>query len=383
MTTTSAATGGTELSGLDGANPLGYLAAVGALVTARSVGEAGARLRWTRGTTWVPLIESVSTTDAAAFSDVIARGLAGRSVSEDGVERREKAQVAWERASKAVRDKLDEIKGRRLKGAERKAAIESLVRPLEQERDPLRQEWLKALAEVVPRPELALGKQLNCTSDEYREHARSFAASANHASREVLDLLAAFGTDACLRSRSEVIEATPFCFITGSGHQYFLDTVGQLVSRVSPELVRRTLFEAWRYSDEGLSMRWDPKEDRRYALMDRDPTVSGNKPTTVWMANLLGYRALALFPSAPSRDGLEVTGWSGLGEELAFTWPIWQGSLSLDGVRSVLQLKELSESRPDRSALRSRGIVGVFRARRIKVGTGANFKLNFSPARAV
>jgi len=37
----------------------------------------------------------------------------------------------------------------------------------------------------------------------------------------------------------------------------------------------------------------------------------------------------------------------------------------------------------DRAILRARGVAAVFRARRIKVGAGANYKLNFSPARAV
>ena len=69
-------------------------------------------------------------------------------------------------------------------------------------------------------------------------------------------------------------------------------------------------------------MRWDPAEDRRYALLDRDPTATGNKPRTVWIANLLAYHALAWFPSAPTARGLLTTGWDRSGE--AFTWPLWQ-----------------------------------------------------------
>src|SRR5262249_581174 len=148
---------------------------------------------------------------------------------------------------------------------------------------------------------------------EYREHATSLVEDSVVADRGPLDLLAAFASDAYVDKSGRVV-ATPFCFITGSGHQFFLDTVRQLMSKVAAERVKSVLFEPWTYSDEKLSLRWDPVEDRRYALMDRDPTASDNKSRTVWMANLLAYRALALFPSAPGSRRLETVGWSGRGE---------------------------------------------------------------------
>lgn len=371
-----------ELSGLDGSNPLGFLAALGVLVTAHAAGERATRLGWYRRSTWVPFLEGVSTSEPQALGEILAGALAGRQVSEAVQDVSASAQQAWEKANKTVNNALGAVKRRKLKGSERKAALESEVRPLEQERARLRQIWLKTLGDAAPRPELALGKQLNCTSDEFREHATAFLASGSGSERETIDLLAAFGSDGCLRIRSNAIESTPFCFITGSGHQYFLETVTKLMDQVSPERVRRTLFDPWDYSDARLSMRWDPREDRRYALMDRDPTASGNAPRTVWMANLLGYRALVLFPAAPSRRGLAVTGWTG-GDEPALTWPIWGAPLPPDGVRSVLQLEDMIKPRPDGAALRSRGILAVYRARRIEVGTGANIKVNFSPARPV
>jgi hypothetical protein len=74
-----------------------------------------------------------------------------------------------------------------------------------------------ALKKAVPRPELAIGKKIDCTCEEYREHARHFLEDAGHADRETLDLLVAFGSDAC-RSRSKTkpdeIEPTPFRFTT-------------------------------------------------------------------------------------------------------------------------------------------------------------------------
>lgn len=155
------------------------------------------------------------------------------------------------------------------------------------------------------------------------------------------------------------------------------------MGRVTPEEIAATLFEPWKYVDEGLSMRWDPVEDRRYALLDRDPTASDNKPRTVWMANLLAYRALAMLPSAPGGKRLSTTGWDRQNGENVFTWPLWTHPLSPDTVRSLMLLPELYEERPDRVVLGARQIGAVFRARRIRVGEGANFKINFSQAREV
>lgn len=372
------------LPGLDGANPLGFLAALGTLVTVCGAGEMSARLRWQIGQTWTPVIDGVSTTQSASFSDIVARGLRGRDVPPDADAKREEAQRAFEAAGKVVKQKLDEIKKHGLSRDERKRAHEVEVRPLEEERDRRRETWLKALADAVPRPELALGKRIDCKDREYRQHADSFRkdAGAGTVECEALDLLAAFGCDACLQKKSDAIEPTPFQFITGSGHQFFLETVRELIEKVSAARVEKTLFEPWTYSDERLSMRWDPIEDKRYALLESDPGPEGAR--TVWMANLLGYRSLVLFPSAPRNRVLGVTAWADRNDEKLFTWPMWEFPASPDVIRSLLQLRELIADEPDGSVLRARGIATVFRARRIKFPpTGSNYKLNFSPARAI
>jgi hypothetical protein len=372
-----------ELRGLDGANPLGFLAALGTLVTLHGLGEAGARLSWRRGRTWEPVIEGVSVNDPAAFSELVARGLRGKDVSADADARRNEAQKAFEAAGTAVKKQRDDIKKRRLPREERARAIEAHVLPLEAERERKREAWLRALADAVPRQELSLGKRIDCTSAEYRQRAHAFLAGAAQAGREALDLLAAFGSDARVQEKSDAIEPTPFQFVTGSGHQFFLETVRHLIENVAPERVRSTLFDAWTYPDQGLSLRWDPVEDRRYALMDRDPTASDNKSQTMWMANLLAYRSLVLFPAAAGTRTLRVTGWVSSKDETAFAWPMWEFSASADMIRSLLQLREIAADDRDGPILRARGIAAVFRARRIKVGAGANYKLNFSPARQI
>lgn len=372
-----------ELLALDGANPLGFLAALGTLTTLHKAGQTNARLGWRRAVRWTPVLEGISTEDPKQLSDVLVQGLCGRTVATNADEKRKKAQQSFDEAKKTLKDKREEIKKRRLRREERKKAVETEIKPLEEALTKKRQEWLAALKDAVPCPELALGKHLDCTEGEFREHSRNFLESANHADREVLDLLAAFGSDAYTKERSDQIQATPFCFITGSGHQYFLDTIRELMGVVTPERVHAALFLPWTYQDEKLSMRWDPVEDRRYALMDRDPTASDNKPRTVWMANLLAYRSLVIFPAAPTMKGLGTTSWSLIDGEPSFTWPIWVHPIGPDIIRSLLQLPEMRSTEPNRSSLRARGIEAVFRSRRIKVGEGANFKINFSQPRAL
>jgi hypothetical protein len=372
-----------ELTGLDGANPLGFLAALGTLVVCHQAGETKARLGWRRSTKWTPVLEDVSTTDPEALSGLLSEFLRGEDVAGDAENKRESAQKEFDKAKKAVKDKREEIKKRRLRGNERKEAFDREVKPLQEVLSQKRQEWLETLKHAVSRPELAIGKHIDCQGDEFREHANRFLSDTNYAEREVLDLLTNFGSDACTKQKSDRIEATWLCFITGSGHQYFLDTARQLMDKVNQQRVYAALFKPWAYQDEILSMRWDPMEDRRYALMDRDPTASGNKPRTVWMANLLAYRALALFPSAPTRNGLVTTGWSRFGDDLAFTWPIWVHAIGPDAIRSLLQSPELSMSEPSEIMLRAQGVTAVFRARRLQVGNPPLHKINFSPARSV
>ena len=364
------------LTGIDGANPLGFLAALGTLLLLRQGKFPEARLAWKRTATWQPVLTGVLSADQGMLCDALAAALRGRSVPDDAEASRREAQKAFDEAKKVLKEKNEEIKKRKLRGEARKAAIKKEVEPLEQELNRKRDVWLEALKQAVPSPELALGKHIDCTSDEYRQCTEDILKDSDFAQRAPLDLLAAFASDGCVESSGRV-SSTPFCFVTGSGSQYFLDTVRRLMEQVTVERILSVLFKPWTYTDKKLSLRWDPKEAARYALMDVNPSSLG--AYTVWMANLLAYQALMLLPSAPGRRGLETTGW----QDTEFSWPIWQYPADPDTIRSCILLSDLRASSPDRSVLRDQGIAAIFRARRIKVGSRTNFKVNFEPARGI
>jgi hypothetical protein len=376
---------GFELVGLNGANSLGFLAALGTLASLHRWQHKSVRLGWKQANQWVPVLEAPCSNRQELVS-AVADALRGRVVTQSDQAELDAAQKTMEKAKTELRKKDEEIKKeikkRGLRGAERDQVVAAELEPLRERYEEQRRLWLECLKRTVPSPELALGKRLDCTPEEYRVLAEEWLGSSDPLEREALDLLAAFGSDGCVKDNSGTIQATPFCFTTGSGHQFFLETVRLLMAEVQPDRIERVLFTSWDYGDEGLSLRWDPTEDRRYALMDRDPTASGNEVRTMWMANLLAYRALALFPTAFGSGGLRATGWDD--EVRFFTWPLWREPIPLDVVRSLLQAQELVAVSPHRlSELRARGIEAVYRAERIAVGSGGNRKLNFTPSRRI
>ena len=373
---------GLALPALNGANPLGFLAALGTLVMLRKAGNPDARLSWRQQTHWVPVIDGLVVRDEQKLAEAIAAQLHGNKVTAQADTDRESSQRQFDGAKKALKDKLAEIKKRKLKGAARAAVFSAEVLPLEGAMKEKRTEWLIALKKAVPSEELALGKHIDCTPAEFRDHASAFISGASNTSRFSIDLLAAFGSDA-VTDKYGRIGSTPFCFITGSGHQYFLDTVRLLIEQATAERVHQALFVPWEYRDEKLSMRWDPAEDRRYPLMDRDPTASDNKSRTVWMANLLAYRSLVLFPSTATARHLGTTGWIETEAGPAFTWPIWEEPLPPEVIQTLLQLEELKEGKVNHAQFRERGVVAAFRSRRIQVGNPPLHKINFTPAQGL
>jgi len=94
----------------------------------------------------------------------------------------------------------------------------------------------------------------------------------------------------------------------------------------------------------------------------------------MWGANRLAVEGLPLLPTAPRQRRLETTGFTrrkGHGE--TWTWPIWEPKISVDTVRSLLALDRLQEAKPNRELLKRMGIVEIFRCQRLTQGKFRNF----------
>jgi hypothetical protein len=373
-----------DLPALDGANPLGFLAALGTLAVLSET-DPSIKLGWYPRARWTPFLTSPNPLKKSAVLQCLATRLRGKPVNAEKEKLREAAQKQFDTAKKELKNAVDRFKKRGLRGKERDAVRAADIVPHEQARDTARDKLLAALKEAVPSPELALGQRPDCTIEEFRQHACSLRSESDLSTRATVDLLASFGAEVS-DNADERISPTPFCFITGSGHQWFLDTARELMAVTNDSKVREALFEPWNYTDEKLTMRWDPFDDRRYALMDRNPTASDNKSTTIWMANLLAYVALAYFPCAPVAGGSATACWLRDKESPSYRWPIWKIPLGADSIRSILTHRAFaaldyeSDRSELRAELRSRGIAAIFSARRIQVGNPPLHKINFSPA---
>jgi hypothetical protein len=237
-----------------------------------------------------------------------------------------------------------------------------------------RADFLEKLNVAAARPELSIGKKVDLSAEEFRSKAESFFHDAELGSSAIA-MLAGLATESC---NDKQCPRTRFDFIDSSGQLAFLEAVLQLMSNATPERLEATLFQTWKRADEKYSLRFDPVEDRRYALLDRDPTASNNKSTSEWMANLLAYRALSLFPCAITQRGSETTGWAEHSGTWCFTWPVWEQPLALETIRSLLTHRELITPHPS-ALLRRVGVRAAYRVRRVSNGD----YVNFSPAFAV
>jgi hypothetical protein len=300
------------LRGIDGSNPLAFLAGIGAFRLMDGLWrERHLRIRWVADGTWRPEVGGLAVTDGQELCNI----LHGRA--------------EWA--------------------------------PLQQFN--------------------SLGDDLTVAREVFDVLIRGLAREADDRDRRAADFAAAFGNEVFEDEKKGRIRFTEFCFITGSGHQHFLGTARGLEQHTGPEHLREALFEAWRYADQGLSMRWDPTDVKEYALRWQDPSIGG--ASAVWGANRLAFEALPMFPTVPAENGLLTTGFATRNRAAEFTWPIWTEWASADTVRSLMSLRELQSAQPDHIVLQEMGVAAAFRATRVRIGQGRNFKVSFRPARAV
>ncbi len=255
---------------------------------------------------------------------------------------------------------------------------------------PTQEEVLDALDRFIDmRPghdALSIGNNPSVPASEFHDRACAVAeaASPSFEDRAATDFMAAFGCEAVIHTRGTykgLIQDTALRTMSGTGHQYFLKTMRDLTGRATVDHLRRSLFEPWRRQDPQFSLRWDPEEDRRYALRWKDPSedkvsAKGERSgaPTEWGANRLAFEALPLFPVMPLGPMVQTTGFSGNRSKNTFwTWPIWDAPIGLDTVRSLLALRKLRGDNLAHEELAAMGIVQVFRSRRITTGQYRNF----------
>lgn len=262
------------LDALDGANPIGYLAALGVL---RVLSEAGikATLRWEYGKCWVPKLGSVS------------------------------------------RDQLIEL----LVADVEAWRADSQVLSLEYEKTTKKE--TNVIAELKPPPEI------------FQDYARMAADCSLSGLRNWADYVAAFGAahDGVGVDNSGATKPTAFHFCAGK--QYFIQQVRDILAALDQERIEEAVFGPWRYDVKSKVLGWDlVAGPRSYALCASDPGASSKNgvPGADWLA----FRGLCAFPVALVQNRAVTTGFQGQGKHYRFTWALWSGALDYATCVSVV-----------------------------------------------
>jgi hypothetical protein len=225
------------------------------------------------------------------------------------------------------------------------------------------------------------------TFDGPRARALLDAAAAPDASRRQA-LLGSLFSDGAVKEDGKIL-ASPLCAMFGQGHQHFLTRLADVPHGVLPKAMAKrrplpdlnqptflmaALFRPWLRIDETDGFRWDPAEDRRYAMRFRNP--SGDAGRTVHGANRLASLGLAALPGAAvvRRRGvrfLTLGAEQGPDGTLGITWPIWSRPASLAAVQAILGHPDLVAG--DADAMLHLGVVERRRTLRIANGKFMNF----------
>lgn len=313
------------LTGPDGANPLGFLCALGTLRTLSNAWpDSEVKMKWTQiGAAWRPVLR-------ASHPDL------------DGKNEAEQRDV--------------------------------IVNALFEE--------LKTLKTMDGHPALRWDDTHNIPPDKYREYAseaRDLFFQPGNPNHRPAEWAAALACDAVADDKA--VDDTAFRTMSGQGHQHFLKQMRLLQEEIEKKSQQAHIAEAlfgWKYQDERWNLRFDPIEDRRHALRWKSPDKDTIR--TVWGANRLAAEGLPLYSVFPSGGRLKTVGFHGSGKDNTFwTWPLWGEFVSMPVMRSILALPALQAEKPSRSELSPLGIVEVYRAQRINVGRYRAF----APARAV
>lgn len=215
---------------------------------------------------------------------------------------------------------------------------------------------------------------------QYRDWAsramKSWLESDNPESRARLDWLCALAGEV---ERDDFLIDTAFRTMSGAGHQHFLKTMRDLKDLTEQQHIHAALFDFWDYSDGKPTLRFDPLDDRRYALRWNNPSLAAKEPIrSMRGANRLAIEALPLYPTWPRQGHLETAGFRTKGSKgTFFHWPIWPEPMSLPVLRPYLWNRGWEDKAPH--LLRSLGIAELFQVQRITTGKVRNF----TPSRAL
>lgn len=250
---------------------------------------------------------------------------------------------------------------------------------MEGDKDAVVQALTKQLPKELPSP-WTVDKRLPFAASSLESLMKEAVNAPMANDRLSVDLLAAFGSEVFTDEKDSFAD-TAFRMVRSgdSAGQGLLHYACKNAAETTAHDLRLSLFDRWVYEDRGSSFRWDPAEDKMYALQGHNPSDDGS--LSVVGANRLALEALPFFPVHPTVAGAATTGFyrPAPRADIEFRWPIWKWPLTMIVTRSLLaQVRAIEEAGPK---LRCHmGVEAMFKSRQFKPN---KYYLNFSPAESM
>lgn len=288
------------LSGFDGTNPLGYLAALGTL---RVLSEHGAdvKLGWRLLDAWRPFLQ-LRGADRDEVLDLLDRD------ADSWRNGAPELELAYEKTTKS---------------------------------------GTRSIYELKPPP------------SKFQEFASSARAAALSGSRRWADHAAAYAAAHEQRGVDNSGNTKPTALHFAAGNQLFLDAVRKLVAEIHRGDLEEAVFGPWTYARTLPNLGWDVLAgERDYALRATDP--SNDKKVGVPGADWLGFRGMAFFPVVLRAGAAATTGFEGGGKRYTFHWALWDRPISANVARTVTGIRWDKVNEVER---RARGIQLALKSR--------------------
>lgn len=309
------------VTGLDGATPLGFLAALGLLRVFDEKARAGQtsrpRLAWTERGRWRPVLHGPDSLDAVV-DEVMADVQACRD--------QPLVDMTYIKVEK--------------KGPKQFRGLKPQVAVL--------RGWLWRHCQDAEHDDRAL------RTLEYMAALMAENATDKLKKAPTEEELRRTGTPVDDRGSLELaVQPTAFDFTTRNTQ--FLDQLQCIARELSRDWVVRALRDGLPVPEAGRTMGWDSTADAPGALFEGQKR--GTHPAAEWLA----FRGLVYFPVFGAGQRLRTTACRGRRLEGAFVWPLWSAPATASSIRSLLSYpkpEDLSEAQ--RRAL---GVSQVIRAR--------------------
>jgi hypothetical protein len=278
-----------EFHGLDAANPLGFLAAVGLL----KVLDHNRRKPHARPT--------LHFADAATSYAIVETPMSAEEV-------------------------IDTI----LSDAAEQKKCAALRLAYDKEGTPVDCDAVEAIRDLKPTP----------------SHAREFLQLVATGDRRTAGMAAGFFSELAQDNNRKT---KPSALHFTAGQQTFLSMAEELRSGITAADCHEALAGPWRSTSTLPSFSWDSAATRLYALRSVNPSLE--KRGSVPAANWLGLQAMSFFPVTVKRQRLTTTCVVGGWKDSVFSWPTWRVPLTLPAVASLLRSDFKAFTAPGRAAV--------------------------------